>query len=517
MPDLVITGGTLVDGTGAPRHGPPTSRSTTGSSPKSRKRVALPGRTRSARSMPTASSSPPGFVDIHTHFDGQITWDPLLTPTCWHGVTTVVIGNCGVGFAPARPDKTRLAHRTDGRRRGHPRRRALRGHPVGLGVLPRVSRRGRAGPEVPRRRLADPPRRGARLRDGRPRREERARDRRRHRRDGRHRARSDRRGRARRLDVAHHRAHGDRRRAGARARSPPKTSCSASAARSRDAGGGIFELAPAGALGEDLAAPDREMDWMRRLSAAIDRPVTFALTQNDHDPDSWRRMLELAGDARAEGARVRPQVAGRPVTLLLGLETFHPFAYCPSWAELGLLPLAERVATHPSRPRAAARASSRRRPTPDPAMLQFLDPAKAFPLGDPPNYEPDPSDERRRAGRGDGRDAYELYLELLLGERRPRAHHAAAPQLHRHQPRRGARDAAAPHERVGSRRRRRALRHDLRRVDPDVHAHALGARPRSRPAPPRMGRAQDDRPRPRRSTASATAARSRRACAPTST
>ena len=111
-----------------------------------------------------------------------------------------------------------------------------------------------------------------------------------------------------------------------------------------DRGTAVFELAPAGALGEDLAAPELEMAWMRKLGAAIGRPITFALTQNDHDPDAWRDMLRLAGDAVAEGARIRPQVAGRPVTLLLGLQTFHPFAYAPEWGSLAILPLPERVA-----------------------------------------------------------------------------------------------------------------------------------------------------------------------------
>ncbi|MDQ1459098.1 MAG: hypothetical protein QOI08_582, partial [Actinomycetota bacterium] len=99
MHDLVIKGGLVVDGTGgAPR---------TADVAITEGLVTEVGRVSGAARETVDADGlvvTPGFVDVHTHFDGQITWDPLLTPTCWHGVTTVVMGNCGVGFAPARPD-----------------------------------------------------------------------------------------------------------------------------------------------------------------------------------------------------------------------------------------------------------------------------------------------------------------------------------------------------------------------------------------------------------------------------
>src|SRR5690606_26167916 len=111
-------------------------------------------------------------------------------------------------------------------------------------------------------------------------------------------------------------------------------------------GTGVFELAPAGALGEALAAPEREMDWMRRLADAIGRPVTFALRQNNADPGSWRRLLDLAGQARADGVPARPQVHGRTVSLRLGFQTFHALALTAAWGDagLGLLGWEEQVA-----------------------------------------------------------------------------------------------------------------------------------------------------------------------------
>ena len=99
MHDLVIRGGTIVDGTGAaPRSGDVAI--------DDGRVVEVGGKAGAARRELDADGQivTPGFVDIHTHYDGQVTWDPHLTPSSWHGVTTVVFGNCGVGFAPVRPD-----------------------------------------------------------------------------------------------------------------------------------------------------------------------------------------------------------------------------------------------------------------------------------------------------------------------------------------------------------------------------------------------------------------------------
>ncbi len=98
MPDLVIRGGTVVDGTGRPPL--PGDVAVDGDRIASVGRLAERGRRAiDARGLLVL----PGWADIHTHYDGQATWDPLLTPSSWHGVTAVIFGNCGVGFAPVRP------------------------------------------------------------------------------------------------------------------------------------------------------------------------------------------------------------------------------------------------------------------------------------------------------------------------------------------------------------------------------------------------------------------------------
>ena len=98
MHDIVIRGGIIIDGTGRPPF--------TGDLAVDNERIAaIGGKAGSGRRVIDADGLlvTPGWVDVHTHYDGQATWDPILAPSSWHGVTTILFGNCGVGFAPVRP------------------------------------------------------------------------------------------------------------------------------------------------------------------------------------------------------------------------------------------------------------------------------------------------------------------------------------------------------------------------------------------------------------------------------
>jgi N-acyl-D-aspartate/D-glutamate deacylase len=106
-------------------------------------------------------------------------------------------------------------------------------------------------------------------------------------------------------------------------------------------GQGIIELAPAGVMGEDLAAPDKEVSWMRRISRETGRPVSFALSQHEVEPAQYRRVLALCRAANAEGAHLTPQVGSRPTMLLIGHQTFHRSR--TARPEIAALPLSGRA------------------------------------------------------------------------------------------------------------------------------------------------------------------------------
>ena len=413
MHDLIIRGGTVVDGTGAPAR---TADVAITDGTITEVGDADSGRVEGGARRELDADGllvTPGFVDIHTHFDGQVTWDPMLTPTCWHGVTTVVMGNCGVGFAPVHPDRHEWliglmegvedipgAALSDGIQWG------WETFPEYLDAVERTPKALDVGTQIPHGavRAYVMGERGARNEP----------------------ATSD--------DIEAMAAIvGEAVRAGALGFSTSRTIAHMAidgepvpgtfaaedelfgiGAALADAGAGVFELAPAGALGEDLAAPDAEMAWMRKLGAAIGRPIVFALTQNDHDPLSYRRMLELSAEAQAEGSLVIPQVAARPINLLLGLQTFHPFSYCPSWAKVGMLPVEERVAAmaDPSF-RAALLAEVGDM---DETMTQFLDPDRVVTMGAVPDYEPSPSETIGARARAMGVSPWEVYYDDLRGD-----------------------------------------------------------------------------------------------------
>jgi N-acyl-D-aspartate/D-glutamate deacylase len=180
-------------------------------------------------------------------------------------------------------------------------------------------------------------------------------------------------------------------------------------------GTGVFEVAGAGAAGEDIAAPLKEMDWMRRLSAHIGRPVTFAMVQVDPAPDLWRELLELALKATEEGAQVYPQVAGRPFGMLMGLQTErHPWVAKAAYLEIADLPLAERAAR--MRDPEVKSAILSEEGGNEGFQMVWQQYASLFPLGNPLNYEPTKEESVEAVAKEQGRDPAELLYDLMLEE-----------------------------------------------------------------------------------------------------
>ncbi|HET6963514.1 MAG TPA: amidohydrolase family protein [Acidimicrobiales bacterium] len=409
MHDLILRGGTLVDGTGAPPR---------------RADVAVDGDRISAvgdlggvaaRREVDAEGLlvTPGFVDMHTHYDGQATWDPLLSPSCWHGVTTVVMGNCGVGFAPVRPGREEWliqlmegVEDIPGTALAEGIAWAWESFPEYLDALERTPRAVDVGAQVPHGavRAYVMGERGARNEPA---------------------TASDIEAMARIVQegleagalgfstsrtVVHRAVDGE---------PVPGTFAAEDelfgiGRALRSTGRGVFEVAPAGVMGEDLLAPEKEVAWMRRLSAEIGRPVTFALAQHNQAPEQWRDLLRLAEEATAEGAALRAQVMGRPTNLLVGWQTTtHPFRSRPTYRAIANLPLEERMVRLRD-PEVKAAILAERGPDNPMARIVSAGLDRIFPMGEPPDYEPGPDRSVAAIAAAQRRPGEEVLYDLMM-------------------------------------------------------------------------------------------------------
>ena len=405
MYDLVVRGGTVVDGTGTPPRradvaidGDRIVAVGTGVGPGAREIDA------------TGQLVTPGWVDIHTHYDGQVTWDEHLTPTGWHGVTTVVMGNCGVGFAPVREGRHEFLIQLMEGVEDIPGTALAEGmtwswetfeeYLDAVEAMPRSIDVGTQVPHGPVRAYVM----GQRGADNDPATDE----------DIHEMAAIVRRGlEAGALGFSTSRTWLHRAKSG---EPVPGTSAGedellgigrALAA----AGHGVFQVA------SDLMPEDTEISWMRQISAETGRGVAFSLLQNSIEPDQWRRMLTVCEQDAADGGHLTPMVAQRPAGVLLAFEgSVHPFMFSPGYLAIADLPPPERLARLAD---PGVRAAILDDP-PDLAGFDGLVGAvtkgfeRQFPLGDPPEYEPGPESSIAAIADREGRSPFEVAYDVLM-------------------------------------------------------------------------------------------------------
>ena len=402
--DLVLRGGMVFDGTGAPGF-------VVDVGVKDGLIAAIgPNLARGAQEIDAAGRIvTPGFVDIHTHYDGQATWGSAMTPSSGHGVTTVVMGNCGVGFAPCRPeDHDRLIRLMEGVEdipfpvltEGLPW--AWESFPDYLDFLA-----GRAfdvdiGAQLPHAalRVYVMGQRGAD------------------------------RELATEADIAAMAAIAQRAvEAGALGFSTSRTlnhrTSDGQPTPTLTAGedeltGIALGLAAAGKGVLQLVSdffPDgaAELAMVRRIVERSGRPLSFSLVQSPKAPDGYRAMLAGLSAAVDAGLPMKAQVCGRPVGVLFGLElTLNPFSQNPVFAEIKDWPLADKVAalTDPDvRARLFAHDEDAKGPFAGSALRAW---DNLFPMGADPDYEPTADRTVAAIATREGRTPAEVALDALL-------------------------------------------------------------------------------------------------------
>lgn len=404
MADLVIRGGTVVDGSGAAPFAADVA--ITDGRISDIGRIAERGREEIEADGLIVT---PGFVDIHTHYDGQAVWDSHLAPSAWHGVTTALMGNCGVGFAPCREaDRDRLIELMEGVEDipGPILHEGLdwrwETFPEYLDALDAKPRDIDIGTLLPHGalRVHVMGARGLALEN------------------------------ANQADIAAMRAvTAEAVRAGALGVSTSRTISHKTlkgdptptlraqeeelrglAQGLRDGGGGLLELV------SDWNEPDpaTEFAMVRRVVEATGQPVLFSLTARHDRTEAWKELLALSDGAAAEGLPIRPVFPPRPIGILLGLNgSQNPFAGCASYKTIAHLPAAARAAAMRD-PALRARILSEDRVSGSSfPLITRLSFERMFPFGDPPDYAP-PRDASIAAMAGrEGRSAEEVAYDLL--------------------------------------------------------------------------------------------------------
>ncbi|MFZ9180072.1 MAG: N-acyl-D-amino-acid deacylase family protein [Limnohabitans sp.] len=404
MHDVLIKGGTVIDGSGKPGF--------TADVAIANGRIAEVGRidTPARRTVPADGLLvTPGWVDIHTHYDGQATWDAFMTPSSWHGVTTAVMGNCGVGFAPSRAhqrqwmmDLMEGVEDIPGAVLSEGVQWEWESFPEYLQALDSRPRIMDVGAQVPHSalRVYVMGERGA--------------------------AREP----ATQEDIdAMGRLVQEAVSAGALGFSSSRTvvhrTKQGQAVPTLDAaaqeligiacamgrtGKGVNQLI------SDFDDLDGEFELIHQIARQSGRPISFTLLQHDFLPQRWREVLRRTSLAQDGGLSVRAQVACRPVGMVHGLEcSMHPFFLAPSYLAIADLPLPERVRLmrDPSlRVRILAEAAQ----APDNRRLNSITQHfhKLFPIGERSDYEPRPEDSVAAIAQRQGRPAPEVAYDMLL-------------------------------------------------------------------------------------------------------